>query len=41
VRFCGSNAPRSTTPAWDGTPIDVNVAFPPVRAARTTAGTRS
>jgi len=29
VRFCGSNAPRSTTPAWDGTPIDVNVAFPP------------
>ena len=29
VRFCGSNAPRSTSPAWDGTPIDVNIAFPP------------
>jgi hypothetical protein len=32
VRFCGSSAPRSTTPAWDGTPIDVNVAFPPAPA---------
>lgn len=25
---CGSTAPRSTTETWDGTPIDVNVAFP-------------
>jgi hypothetical protein len=29
VRECGSTAPRSTTPSWDGTPIDVNIAFPP------------
>jgi hypothetical protein len=29
VRFCGSTAPRSTVPTWDGVPIDVNVAFPP------------
>jgi Acetyl xylan esterase (AXE1)/X-Pro dipeptidyl-peptidase C-terminal non-catalytic domain len=28
VRFCGSSSPRSTSPAWDGTPIDVNIAFP-------------
>ncbi len=32
-RFCGSNAPRSTTPSFDGVPIDVNVAFPPVPGA--------
>ena len=29
VRFCGSDTPRSTSPAWDDVPIDVNVAFPP------------
>ena len=29
VRECGSTAPRSTAASWDGTPIDVNVAFPP------------
>jgi hypothetical protein len=29
VRECGSTSPRSTSPSWDGTPIDVNVAFPP------------
>ncbi|MGA8218879.1 MAG: CocE/NonD family hydrolase [Solirubrobacterales bacterium] len=29
VRECGSSSPRSTSPSWDGTPIDVNVAFPP------------
>ncbi len=29
VRFCGSTSPRSTTKTFDGTPIDVNVAFPP------------
>jgi predicted acyl esterase len=29
ARFCGSTAPRSTTRTFDGTPIDVNVAFPP------------
>lgn len=29
VRFCGSAEPRSTTKTFDGTPIDVNVAFPP------------
>jgi hypothetical protein len=29
VRFCGSASPRSTTETFDGTPIDVNVAFPP------------
>ncbi len=29
VRECGSTSPRSTAPSWDGTPIDVNVAFPP------------
>ena len=28
VRECGSSSPRSTSPSWDGTPIDVNVAFP-------------
>jgi predicted acyl esterase len=28
VRFCGSTTPRSTTPTFDGVPIDVNVAFP-------------
>jgi predicted acyl esterase len=32
VRFCGSTAPRSTVRAWDGVPIDVNVAFPPAPA---------
>ena len=33
VRFCGSApTPRSTAPAWDGVPIDVNVAFPPAPA---------
>ena len=31
VRFCGSSNPRSTTKAFDGVPIDVNVAFPPER----------
>jgi hypothetical protein len=35
VRFCGSSAPRSTTPAWDGTPIDVNIAFPAAPAKGT------
>ena len=33
VRECGtgtsSTSSRSTTPTWDGVPIDVNVAFPP------------
>jgi hypothetical protein len=33
VRFCGSSSPRSTVAAWDGTPIDVNVAFPATPAA--------
>ena len=33
VRFCGSDAPRSTAPAFDGVPIDVNVAFPPAPAS--------
>jgi hypothetical protein len=33
VRFCGSSSPRSTTRAWDGVPIDVNVAFPPAPAS--------
>jgi dienelactone hydrolase len=28
VRECGNTSPRSTAPSWDGTPIDVNVAFP-------------
>jgi X-Pro dipeptidyl-peptidase (S15 family) len=28
VRECGSTAPRSTSASWDGTPIDVNIAFP-------------
>ncbi len=32
VRFCGSASPRSTTPTFDGVPIDVNVAFPPAPA---------
>ena len=31
MRFCGSSNPRSTTKAFDGVPIDVNVAFPPER----------
>ena len=35
VRFCGSDAPRSTAPAFDGVPIDVNVAFPPAPASGT------
>ncbi|MGA8804972.1 MAG: CocE/NonD family hydrolase [Solirubrobacterales bacterium] len=30
VRECGSTTPRSSSPSWDGTPIDVNVAFPAV-----------
>jgi predicted acyl esterase len=30
VRECGSTTPRSTSPSWDGTPIDVNIAFPAV-----------
>ncbi len=29
VRFCGSDSPRSTSKAFDGVPLDVNVAFPP------------
>ena len=33
VRFCGTNTEasnvRSTSPTWDNTPIDVNIAFPP------------
>jgi predicted acyl esterase len=29
VRECGSDAPSSTAASWDGTPIDVNIAFPP------------
>ncbi|HEY8001477.1 MAG TPA: acetylxylan esterase [Solirubrobacterales bacterium] len=33
VRFCGSSSPRSTSKAFDGVPIDVNVAFPPVPAS--------
>ncbi len=33
VRFCGSTAPRSTVKAFDGVPIDVNVAFPPQPAS--------
>lgn len=33
VRFCGSDQPRSTVRAFDGVPIDVNVAFPPAPAA--------
>src|SRR3954451_18671938 len=28
VRFCGSTETRSTTKTFDGTPINVNVAFP-------------
>jgi predicted acyl esterase len=35
VRFCGSTSPRSTSKAWDGVPIDVNVAFPPAPAGGT------
>jgi predicted acyl esterase len=35
VRECGSSSPRSTSPSWDGTPIDVNVAFPPAPASGT------
>ena len=27
-RQCGSSSPRSTSSSWDGTPIDVNIAFP-------------
>jgi predicted acyl esterase len=33
VRECGSSAPRSTAPSWDGTPIDVNIAFPEAPAS--------
>ncbi len=29
VRECGNTSPRSPAPSFDGTPIDVNVAFPP------------
>ena len=32
VRECGNNAPRSTAASFDGTPIDVNIAFPPASA---------
>jgi predicted acyl esterase len=37
VRECGTGSSsndtvRSTAPSWDGTPIDVNVAFPPASA---------
>jgi hypothetical protein len=37
VRECGTGSSnndtvRSTSPTWDGTPIDVNIAFPPVPA---------
>jgi dienelactone hydrolase len=35
VRECGSAAPRSTAPSWDGTPIDVNIAFPPAPGSGT------
>jgi predicted acyl esterase len=28
ITFCGSSSPRSTAPAFDGVPIDVNVALP-------------
>ena len=38
VRLCGSSSPRSTTKAFDGVPIDVNVAFPPEPAAGTEDG---
>ncbi len=31
-RFCGSDSPRSTVETFDGVPIDVNAAFPPVPA---------
>ncbi|MFI5043028.1 MAG: alpha/beta hydrolase family protein, partial [Acidimicrobiales bacterium] len=33
VRFCGSSSPRSTVAAFDGVPIDVDVAFPPAPAS--------
>jgi predicted acyl esterase len=33
VRFCGSSSPRSTAAAFDGVPIDVNIAFPPEPAS--------
>ncbi len=33
VRECGNTAPRSTAASFDGTPIDVNVAFPPAPAS--------
>ncbi len=35
VRFCGSTSPRSTSKAFDGVPIDVNVAFPPASPGAT------
>jgi hypothetical protein len=35
VRECGSTSPRSTAPSWDGTPIDVNIAFPPAPGSGT------
>ena len=31
-RQCGNTSPRSTSPSWDGTPIDVNLAFPDASA---------
>ena len=31
-RWCGNSA-GTTVPVWDGTPIDVSVAFPPATAA--------
>src|SRR5262249_4643359 len=38
VRFCGSSSPRSTVAAFDGVPIDVNVAFPPAPASGPAGG---
>jgi dienelactone hydrolase len=35
VRECGNTSPRSTSLSWDGTPIDVNVAFPSAPASGT------
>jgi predicted acyl esterase len=35
VRECGSTSPRSTSRSWDGTPIDVNIAFPPASGSDT------
>ena len=35
IRECGNTAPRSTAASWDGTPIDVNIAFPPAPVSGT------